>query len=274
VRVFYELADDVVTSVTSPQPLAEMTYKRVAQAVLEVQFRQNGQVIELPNDAVGPFGVKPTGQYDQATLTTGALTWVKTGSGTDTVYSFIFSLINTELDALLKVDANVADDVPSVTLMAEIVTTYSGSTRKSQTFQFTVQNDVLRGDETVASLVPSIYGIYLVGITALTGGTIGEFPITHLNAIPTVGLLPGMVIQVLIDDGFGNLQWEPQILRAAIAAGTGITTPLDFNAGTNNKRWQTAKGIPGAVGATGPAGGTFAGVDAETLARLNLAVLN
>jgi hypothetical protein len=261
VRVFVDLDDDVIVSSPGvPQQLNNVRFKRTDLVRLEVQFSRDGQIVELPSDATGIFELKPTGEYD-ADPVTGASAWIKSGTGTDTYYYFTFTLINTVLDTLFVVDEDPSNDVATVVLMGELQWTVTGGVHKSQTLIVTLDNDVVRtGDVVGIEGVNLYYGIFLVDITALTGGTIGEGPpITHLNALPTAGMTIGTIVEVLLTDG-GTFQWLSYVLRAGTHASSTprYVQPLDYDSGTNAKYWEGAAGPigpSGPTGATGPSGG-------------------
>lgn len=234
----------VVQGLGTASEISQVRFKRAPAAGIEVQFARDGIVVELPSDATGIFGVKPTGKYDDV-YATAALAWVKTGTGENTVYSFTLSLINTVLDALFFVDGNPNNDLAQLTLMCELQWTTGGVTSKTPTLVLLLDNDVIR-DGDVAPTIPAVaYAVYLPGITRLVGGTAID-----LDAIPTVGLALGYILELLIDDGAGNLQWTPYILKTG-AAGAGGVAPVDYHATTNNRHWQGATGPVGAAGVSG-----------------------
>ena len=237
-RVFVDLeTNGLIIRPGYGQELTKLNFKRSPQAGLEVQFTRSGTVVELAPDGTGIWGIKKDGEYD-ADYATAALAWVKTGTGEETVYSFIFPLITPELDALFHVDADPDNDLPEITLMGELEWTVGGVTYKTPTLEIIVENDVNRGGETLPAMPPIAYGVFLPSITGLVGGT----P-TDLDGIPTVKLLTGAIVLLMIDV-FGERQWLPFEL-AVVAAGPGVVEPLDFDAVDNNRRWR---------GAVGPAG--------------------
>lgn len=252
-RLFVDLdTEEVIPAPGVRDPVEQVRVKRALSTRIEIQFTRAGLVVELPNDATGIFGVKESGKYDDDYVAA-ALAWIKTGSGATTVYTFTLSLINTALDTLFAVDGDPANDVAQIELMAELQWTTGGNALKTPTLTFLVDNDVNRGGETVPEMPAIAYSVFLPGITDLTGGTIGESPITHLDAIPTVGLVSGYIIELLIDDGVGNLQWLPYILET-VAAGAGVVEPLDYDGTTNDRRWKGAAALSGAAGGDGAAG--------------------
>ncbi len=143
----------------------ELAFKRAPQAVLEVQFSRGTTIIELPSDAAGIWGLKERPKYDSAPLA-GALAWVKTGTGEATFYTFPFTLITGALDALFEVDADVTNDIASLTLMGEVSWRYASRDYKTQTLSVVIDNDVIRDDDDMPSLV--------LGARVPAGGTTGQ----------------------------------------------------------------------------------------------------
>lgn len=90
--------------------LKSMDAKRSPNMEIEVQFVDVDGVtpIELSAGASGIFEVKTKGRYDQDPALTGAFSWVKTGTGQDTLYTFTLPLVTDGLDALLGVSPELA----------------------------------------------------------------------------------------------------------------------------------------------------------------------
>jgi hypothetical protein len=133
----------VVFGVGTSFEVTQLQFKRAPAAGVEVQFTRNGIVQELPDDATGIFGVKQTNKFD-SDYVTASLFWTKSGAGETTVYSFALSLINPALDALFVVDGNPANDVPQLTLMAELQWIISSVVSKTPTLVLLIDNDVVR----------------------------------------------------------------------------------------------------------------------------------
>src|SRR6266446_2469251 len=269
-------SDNVIISPGVQQTISTLEWKRSPYATLQVQFSRGGIVQELPNDATGTFEIKRTGQYDSVPVVW-APAWVKKGTGESTIYTFIFSLLNPILlDPLFELpggDYGVSGysgasgyvsvsgysgysgydddvDVDQVTLMGEVQWITGGQTHKTlPTLIILIDNDVIREGDVGPSTPALMYGIFMPSITALTGGT----PV-DLDYLPTVQLITGTIIELLIDDGAGHFQWLPQVLEAGISAGPGVTTPLDYDAVTNNRRWKTATALTGSSGYSGYSG--------------------
>ena len=124
-------------------PVHLLNFKRSATAALEVQFTRAGLPEELPADAAGAFEMKLPGKYDAGPLVS-AVSWVKTGSGSTTLYQFTFSFITGALDALFQVDGDPANDLPSLELMAELQWRSERFVHKSQTLTVAIANDINR----------------------------------------------------------------------------------------------------------------------------------
>lgn len=143
-RIIVDLdTQKIVLGIGISSEVTELRFKRAPSVLIEVQFTRNGEVVELDGTATGIFGVKRTGKYDDDYVTSSTV-WVKSGTGTATVYSFTLSLINPTLDALFFVDTNLTNDVETLTLMAELQWIVLGNVLKTPTLQLFVANDVVR----------------------------------------------------------------------------------------------------------------------------------
>lgn len=141
-------SEEIISSPGVPQALSEITLKRAGLVRLDVQFVRAGEIIELDPTATGIFELKPLGKYD-ASPVSGDNHWEKVGSGVDTIYQFLFSLLTTDLDALLAVDANIENDKQLVKLMGELQW-YDGAEHTTQTITFNIENNVIR----VGDIIP------------------------------------------------------------------------------------------------------------------------
>lgn len=103
-RLFFDLdKGKFVLGPGTTQELATMDQKRSPNAQIEVQFLRNVTPQELPSGATGIFEVKESGKYD-ANAIFRAGSWVKTGTGTDTIYTFTLDLMTEAGDLLLGVN--------------------------------------------------------------------------------------------------------------------------------------------------------------------------
>jgi hypothetical protein len=104
VRLFFDI--DLQKFVLGPgttQELLSIEQKRSPNSEIEIQFLRGVTPQELVAGASGIFEVKETGKYD-ANAIFRAASWVKTGTGVDTIYTFTLDLQNASGDLLLGVD--------------------------------------------------------------------------------------------------------------------------------------------------------------------------
>ena len=227
-------SDNIVTAPGVPQPVSAITFKRTLSAKVELQFARSTSLEELPADATGLLGLKLPGRYDDDYMVA-ALAWVKSGSGATALYTFTLSFINPTLDTLFAVDADPANDVVSIELMSELQWIAGGIIHKSQTLPVTIVNDVNRGGESVPDLPPLAYGVFLPSIDGLMGGGPGD-----LDAVPTVSLRTGYIVQVLRVNGAGDYEWLAFVLSAGSASLPSDVQPLDHDDTTNDRYWKGA----------------------------------
>lgn len=88
-------------------PLQSIDQKRSPNAAIPIQFLRNVTPQELPGGGTGIFEVKERGKYD-ANAIFRAGSWVKTGTGVDTIYTFTLDLVTPAGDLLLGVTGPVA----------------------------------------------------------------------------------------------------------------------------------------------------------------------
>lgn len=103
-RLFFDL--DLQKFVRGPgttQEKSEIEQKRSPNAEIEIQCLRVVTPQELPSGATGVFEVKETGKYDANSIFR-AGSWVKTGTGEDTIYTFTLDLMTPAGDLLLGVD--------------------------------------------------------------------------------------------------------------------------------------------------------------------------
>lgn len=114
-RLFFDL--DLQKFVLGPgttQELPSIDQKRSPNGEIEIQFLRQVTPQELPAGATGIFEVKETGKYDANSIFR-AGSWVKTGTGVDTIYTFTLDLMTPEGDALLGIDTPAAFTVTAAT---------------------------------------------------------------------------------------------------------------------------------------------------------------
>lgn len=103
-RLFYDL--DLGKFIIGPgttQELTSIDQKRSPNALIEIQFLRQVTPQELEAGATGIFEVKESGKYD-ANAIFRAGSWVKTGTGVDTIYTFTLDLMTDAGDLLLGVN--------------------------------------------------------------------------------------------------------------------------------------------------------------------------
>src|SRR5690242_1461545 len=130
--LYVDLDSFYALSSASGQPFSELgAAKRGTSRTFEVQFVRAGVATELSPGATGLFGFKLKGKRDSAVFAAVALSWIKTGSGTSSVYTFTVSFSSTPIDAGLKVDGDDSNDLASIVLEGEIQWTDSDGTHKT-----------------------------------------------------------------------------------------------------------------------------------------------
>lgn len=106
-RLFFDLDRQQFTQgVNSTIPFDAMSQLRSPNASIEIQFFREATAKELAAGATGIFEVKESGKYDANSIFR-AGSWVKTGTGTATIYTFTLNLLTTAGDLLLGVEAPV-----------------------------------------------------------------------------------------------------------------------------------------------------------------------
>lgn len=131
----------------SVQPLTFATWnsttlgaiKRGNTLTLQIQFIQNNVVTELSAGAVGILGFKQVDQHNAPYCA--SANWVKSGSGTTTIYTFTVTFLSSVLNALFL----AASDPNSIDLISEIQWTDSNGTHETlPDILLTVLNDVIQ----------------------------------------------------------------------------------------------------------------------------------
>lgn len=238
-RVFYDLDTDTLTEQPGVRsPVTNLNFKRTLQATLEVQFVQNSTIVEVPSGATGIFGIKEIGKYD-ADYAVAALSWVKTGTGSSAVYTFLLSFINDDLNDLFNVDSNLTNDVESIQFMAELQWMFDGLRHKSQTITVTIFNDINRGGEdvpitpgTIPSDVDTAEVVAAEDLPALCLVTAGgeradSGNIAHFNRVLGILMTPVLVdnVAVLVVEGeVTDLTWSWTANQKLFLNGTSIST--------------------------------------------------
>lgn len=103
-RLYFDLdRQKFVLAPGTTQVLTSIDQKRSPNASIEIQFLRGVTPQELPSGASGIFEVKESGKYDANSIFR-ADSWVKTGTGVDTIYTFTLDLMTDEGDRLLGVN--------------------------------------------------------------------------------------------------------------------------------------------------------------------------
>lgn len=103
-RLYWDIdKEKFVLAPGTTQLLDFVDQKRTPNGEIPVQFLRGITPQELAPGATGVFEVKETGKYDANSIFR-AGSWVKTGTGADTIYTFTLDFQTPEGDALLGVD--------------------------------------------------------------------------------------------------------------------------------------------------------------------------
>lgn len=148
-RVYVDL--NTSTFVVSPvltQRVSTLFFVRRDNVPVEVQFVRDGAVVELAGGATGKMGIKT--EYDGDFLAYDS-SWSKSGTGSETIYTFGLNLNTTELSLEFP-----NDDEDSITAKVEIEWTASGLVSSTLPAQVVIYNDVIRGSEGVPTLATTL----------------------------------------------------------------------------------------------------------------------
>lgn len=148
-RVYINLdTREFVVSPTLLQRVTTLYFTRRDNEPVEVQFVRNGAVVELSAGALGKIGLKSS--YAGNFLAY-AGSWVKTGTGTSTVYTFSLNMSSANLTALFP-----DDDEDAVTCKVEVEWQTGGNTSSTLPTAATIYNDVIRGGEAIITSVTTL----------------------------------------------------------------------------------------------------------------------
>ena len=125
----------------SSRALQSIVMKRRDRVPLDLQFVQNGNVVELEDGATGQLGIKADNDFSGLFAAFSAQ-WTKSGTGDAALYRFELNLNTVEIDTLFA-------GVPKKRISLMLETEWSESTllTSSNTLPVTLENDVVRGDE-------------------------------------------------------------------------------------------------------------------------------
>lgn len=118
------------------QELTSLDQKRSPNASLEIQFLRQVTPQELAPGATGIFEVKESGKYDANSIFR-AGSWVKTGTGVDTIYTFTLDLMTPAGDLLLGVDEPI--DI-TTTFATDLINAVANGLLDGQKVQFSTDD--------------------------------------------------------------------------------------------------------------------------------------
>lgn len=145
-RVYISLdSREFVVSPTLLQRVSTLYFTRRDKVPVEVQFVRGGQVVELDASAAGTIGLKKT--YGGGFLAFDG-TWLKSGSGTSTVYTFGLNLNTDPLNNEFPLDTE-----DSIDCKVEIEWSELGMISSTLPTQAVIYNDIIRGSESVFTIV-------------------------------------------------------------------------------------------------------------------------
>jgi hypothetical protein len=224
-QYYFDLGTNILQRQLTASPVIAEISKRSNVESIAIQFVSAAVVIELDpapaSPAVGIFALKLPGNPNSSTFVLSAPSWVKSGTGVNTVYTFSLSMASAALDNLIA--ANPA----GVSLDAEIQFTYPAGTYRSENrMLWTVTSEIIRGYET-AVITP----IYLDAIVALTGGSVVNGVPIDLDAIPLHTYPVGMLFQVVV--GGVESTWKKVAGAAMTNIDQGVIRTLDYDAINN-----------------------------------------
>lgn len=148
-RVYISLDNRAfVVSPTLLQTVSTLFFTRRDNTPVEVQFVRDGSVVELSAGAVGKMGLKSSFAGNFLAY---AGNWVKSGTGTSTIYTFSLNMTSANLDALFP-----ADTEDSVSCKVEVEWQENGNTSSTLPTSAIVYNDVIRGGESVLTSVTTL----------------------------------------------------------------------------------------------------------------------
>lgn len=123
--------------------LSDLTLKRRDLVPIDVQFLSGGTVVELASGSTGQIGLKRLGNYRGGFLASDNA-WTKTGTGTDTIYTFQLDLNTIEIDAAFA-EAPYAESIDAMFEVSWLLP--SGARASTHTLPVYLANDIIRGDE-------------------------------------------------------------------------------------------------------------------------------
>ena len=183
-RIFIDLdTGNIIQGPTIYNTITSLSFKRGPVIPIAVSFVKDGVVVELDPSgtaATGVFGVKQVGEYESAYVISSS-TWVKTGTGENTVYTFSLSTNTDPLNTLLGITGTETSAVEndSVVLMGEVLwnTTIYGAGATPR-FSAVVANNINQGFEGAV-----VAGGPVFNLAGAIAGQVIEFDGTEWNPV-------------------------------------------------------------------------------------------
>ncbi len=148
-RVYVNLDNRAfVVSPTLLQEVSTLYFTRRDNTPVEVQFVRNGSVVELSAGALGKLGLKSSYAGNFIAY---AGNWVKSGTGTSTIYTFSLNMTSANLDALFPLD-----NEDSANCKAELTWQEGANTSSTLPASAIIYNDLIRGGESVLTSVTTL----------------------------------------------------------------------------------------------------------------------
>ena len=213
-------------------------FKRGDSTPLEVQFVRSGVAEALPEGAVLAFGLKESKKYD-GDFAVFFNEFAEPTASPNFIYAGTPNFNTEELDDLLFVDGNTANDKALIDLMGELSWSVAEADPVSiRTFTARVHNDVIRGDEGTPVVLPTpsewIAGnavLHDPDIDDLAGGA------GNLDSIVTTSRAVGEVRAVSVANGLAaDVYFYGLFAGTQAEAQPGVIRPDDYGVG-NQKYW-------------------------------------
>lgn len=147
-RLYIDL--DILQIIQAPglrQSIRELRFRRGDTVQLEVIFCRGSQILELPIDTTGRFGIKETGKYNADYLASD-LAWTKSGAADSTVYTFNLNLNTAPINEALHTGPG-EDPVAQISAIGEIEWNGAGIIQSTLPVTVLIDNDINKGTEGV-----------------------------------------------------------------------------------------------------------------------------
>jgi hypothetical protein len=146
-RLFLDIdTREFLQSPSFPRALTTLALKRRDTDLIELQFVRDRTIQELPTGTTIRLGLKPDAAYTAEFLASG--TFTKSGTGTATRYLLDLNLNTVALNAAF---AAATPEPETLAAMLEVEWASGTTISSSLTLPATIANDVIRGDEGIAT---------------------------------------------------------------------------------------------------------------------------